>query len=58
MRALEHNFNPFDQVSARLAALSSVGHPTDKVELLILAALSRPIGETTSRIHPPVVSRP
>ena len=36
MRALEHNFNPFDQVSARLAALTSVGHPTDKVELLIL----------------------
>jgi elongator complex protein 3 len=35
-RALEHDFDPFAQVSARLKALKDVGHPTDKVELLIL----------------------
>ena len=36
MRALEHNFDPYTQVASRLEALASVGHPTDKVELLIL----------------------
>ncbi|MEW6092374.1 MAG: tRNA uridine(34) 5-carboxymethylaminomethyl modification radical SAM/GNAT enzyme Elp3 [Chloroflexota bacterium] len=36
MRAVEHNFDPYDQVASRLKALASVGHPTDKVELLIL----------------------
>jgi elongator complex protein 3 len=36
MRGLEHNFDPFDQVRSRLEALEAVGHPTDKVELLIL----------------------
>ena len=36
MRALEHNFDPYTQVRARLEALAAVGHPTDKVELLIL----------------------
>lgn len=35
-RALEHDFDPYDQVHARLQALDSVGHPTEKVELLIL----------------------
>jgi elongator complex protein 3 len=35
-RGLEHAFDPFTQVSSRLAALEAVGHPTDKVELLIL----------------------
>ncbi|MEW5872387.1 MAG: tRNA uridine(34) 5-carboxymethylaminomethyl modification radical SAM/GNAT enzyme Elp3 [Chloroflexota bacterium] len=35
-RALQHNFDPFAQVTARLEALESVGHPTEKVELLIL----------------------
>jgi elongator complex protein 3 len=35
-RALDHNFDPFDQVSARIQALEAVGHPTDKIELLIL----------------------
>jgi elongator complex protein 3 len=35
-RALEHDFDPYAQVSARLEALAAVGHPTDKVELLIL----------------------
>jgi elongator complex protein 3 len=35
-RGLEHAFDPYAQVSSRLAALEAVGHPTDKVELLIL----------------------
>lgn len=36
MRGLENNFDPFRQVSSRLQSLYEVGHPTDKVELLIL----------------------
>ncbi len=36
MRALQHKFDPFDQVQARLEALEAVGHPTDKIELLVL----------------------
>jgi elongator complex protein 3 len=36
MRGLEHNFDPYEQVRSRLEALEAVGHPTDKVELLIL----------------------
>ena len=36
MRALEHAFDPYAQVRSRLEALTAVGHPTDKIELLIL----------------------
>jgi elongator complex protein 3 len=36
MRALQHDFEPYNQVSARIAALEAVGHPTEKIELLIL----------------------
>jgi len=36
MRALEHQFDPYEQVHARLRALTNLGHPTDKIELLIL----------------------
>lgn len=36
MRALQFDFDPFAQVQGRLEALQAVGHPTDKVELLIL----------------------
>ena len=36
MRAVEHNFYPYLQVRSRLEALNAVGHPTDKIELLIL----------------------
>ncbi len=36
MRGLFHQFDPYDQVSARLEALQAVGHPTDKIELLVL----------------------
>ena len=35
-RGLEHHFDPYDQVASRIRALQDVGHPTDKVELLIL----------------------
>lgn len=36
MRGLEHDFDPFAQVSSRITALENLGHPTDKIELLIL----------------------
>ncbi len=36
MRGLQHQFDPYDQVASRLDALQAVGHPTDKIELLIL----------------------
>ncbi|MCS6992359.1 MAG: tRNA uridine(34) 5-carboxymethylaminomethyl modification radical SAM/GNAT enzyme Elp3 [Anaerolineales bacterium] len=36
MRALEHEFDPYRQVRARIEALEALGHPTDKIELLIL----------------------
>jgi elongator complex protein 3 len=36
MRALEHEFDPYAQVHARIRALENLGHPTDKIELLIL----------------------
>jgi elongator complex protein 3 len=36
MRGLEHDFDPYAQVRCRLAALRNLGHPTDKIELLIL----------------------
>ncbi len=36
MRGLEHDFDPYKQVKSRIQALDSLGHPTDKIELLIL----------------------
>jgi elongator complex protein 3 len=36
MRALHHDFDPHDQITSRLQALDAVGHPTDKIELIIL----------------------
>src|SRR5687768_14573457 len=36
MRGLEHDFDPYSQVRSRIEQLQSVGHPTDKIELLIL----------------------
>lgn len=35
-RAVQHNFDPYDQVASRIEALEAVGHPTEKIELLIL----------------------
>ncbi|HEY71038.1 MAG TPA: tRNA uridine(34) 5-carboxymethylaminomethyl modification radical SAM/GNAT enzyme Elp3 [Anaerolineae bacterium] len=36
MRGLHHGFDPFEQTAARIEALQAIGHPTDKIELLIL----------------------
>lgn len=36
MRGLEHDFDPYAQVKSRMQALEILGHPTDKIELLIL----------------------
>jgi elongator complex protein 3 len=35
-RAVQNQFDPYLQVSSRMQTLQSVGHPTDKIELLIL----------------------
>lgn len=35
-RALQNHFDPYLQITTRLQALQAVGHPTDKIELLIL----------------------
>jgi elongator complex protein 3 len=36
MRGLEYEFDPYTQLLSRLQGLESIGHPTDKIELLIL----------------------
>lgn len=36
MRAVEHEFDPYAQVRSRINQLQGLGHPTDKIELLIL----------------------
>jgi len=36
MRGLQNDFDPYLQVSSRIEALEATGHPTDKIELLIL----------------------
>ena len=67
MRALEHDFDPYSQVRSRLETLASVGHPTDKVELLILggtfSAYRRDyqawfVGRCFEAMNAPVVSAP
>jgi len=35
-RAFQNNFDPYLQVSSRIMSYEAVGHPTDKIELLIL----------------------
>ncbi|HUV16101.1 MAG TPA: tRNA uridine(34) 5-carboxymethylaminomethyl modification radical SAM/GNAT enzyme Elp3 [Pelolinea sp.] len=35
-RAYQNNFDPFLQVSSRLESYRAIGHPTEKIELLIL----------------------
>jgi elongator complex protein 3 len=35
-RAIEHGYDPFAQTKNRLEQLETVGHPTDKVELIIM----------------------
>ncbi len=36
MRGVQNNFDPYNQVASRIDALEATGHPTDKIELLIL----------------------
>ena len=36
MRAAQHGYDPFEQTRARLAALRAIGHPTDKVDLILI----------------------
>lgn len=35
-RAVQHDFDPFRQTASRIEALEAIGHPVDKIELLIL----------------------
>jgi elongator complex protein 3 len=46
MRAAQHDFDPYDQVMARLSQLYEIGHPLDKAELIIMGGTitSRPLG--------------
>ncbi len=36
MRALHHAYDPYTQVASRIQSLHEIGHPTDKIELLVL----------------------
>ncbi|MFH0854452.1 MAG: tRNA uridine(34) 5-carboxymethylaminomethyl modification radical SAM/GNAT enzyme Elp3 [bacterium] len=36
MRAILNSFDPYKQIHARLAALEANGHPTDKIEIIIM----------------------
>ncbi len=36
LRAAQHEFDPYTQVRARLRQLERIGHPTDKVDLIIM----------------------
>ncbi len=46
LRAEQHGFDPYEQVTARLAQLDEIGHPLDKSELIIMGGTitSRPLG--------------
>lgn len=36
MRAIQHNFDPYSQVTSRLSQLKNIGHDVEKVELIIM----------------------
>ncbi|MDH7597199.1 MAG: tRNA uridine(34) 5-carboxymethylaminomethyl modification radical SAM/GNAT enzyme Elp3 [Methanothrix sp.] len=46
LRAVQHSFDPYAQVAARLRQLSETGHPVDKAELILMGGTitSRPLG--------------
>jgi elongator complex protein 3 len=46
LRAAQHEYDPYRQVTARLAQLDEIGHPLDKSELIIMGGTitSRPLG--------------
>lgn len=52
-RALANEFDPFRQVSSRLGQLEAIGHPTDKVDLIIMGGTftSRPVEYQTSFVQ-------
>ena len=45
LRARQYDYNPYQQVSVRLRVLGGMGHPTDKVELIIMGGtfLAQPL---------------
>ncbi|MEA2046577.1 MAG: tRNA uridine(34) 5-carboxymethylaminomethyl modification radical SAM/GNAT enzyme Elp3 [Euryarchaeota archaeon] len=46
LRAGQHGYDPYDQVRARLSQLAEIGHPLDKVDLIVMGGTitSRPLG--------------
>ncbi len=36
MRAIQNDYDPYRQTAARLGQLKAIGHPTDKIELIII----------------------
>ncbi len=46
LRAAQHDYDPYRQVTARLVQLEEIGHPLDKSELIIMGGTitSRPLG--------------
>ena len=36
MRAVREKYDPFRQIQTRISALEAIGHPTDKIELIII----------------------
>ncbi|MDG6220187.1 MAG: tRNA uridine(34) 5-carboxymethylaminomethyl modification radical SAM/GNAT enzyme Elp3 [Candidatus Thermoplasmatota archaeon] len=36
LRAGQHNYDPRDQTTSRIRALEEIGHPTDKIDLIIM----------------------
>ncbi len=46
LRAAQHDYDPYRQVTARLAQLDEIGHPLDKSELIIMGGTitARPLG--------------
>ena len=36
LRAAQYNFDPYEQTKARIEQLNAIGHPTDKIELIIM----------------------
>ncbi|TLN04332.1 tRNA uridine(34) 5-carboxymethylaminomethyl modification radical SAM/GNAT enzyme Elp3, partial [bacterium] len=52
-RALANDFDPFRQASSRIRQLEAIGHPTDKIDLIIMGGTftSRPIEYQTSFVQ-------
>ncbi len=46
LRAAQHDFDPYRQVTARLSQLEEIGHPLDKSELIVMGGTftARPLG--------------